>query len=76
MLVPKATNNGRTAEHWTRNMKLLLRTVEEEDFPVGEGIQKSFRSGAQTSITFGQNEPALQHFHKAIKRSLGLKTPS
>jgi len=74
MLVPKASSNARTAEHWNRNLKLLLRTVEEEDFPVGEGIQKSFRSGAQTSITFGQNEPALQHFHKAIKRTLEIKT--
>jgi hypothetical protein len=33
-------------------------------------MQKGFGSGAQDAITFGRNEPALQHFHKSIKAAL------
>ncbi len=73
MLVPNALTDENAREHWKRNLKLLLRTVEEEDFPVGEGIQKSFRSGAQAHITFGRNEPALQHFHRVIREKIDLK---
>jgi ring hydroxylating enzyme alpha subunit len=44
--------------------------VDKEDFPVSEGIQRGFYSGAQDEILFGRNEPALQHFHKSIKTAL------
>jgi hypothetical protein len=33
-------------------------------------MQKGFYSGAQDAITFGRNEPALQHFHKGVKAAL------
>jgi hypothetical protein len=47
-----------------------MATVDKEDFPVSEGIQRGFYSGAQDAILFGRNEPSLQHFHKAIKTAL------
>ena len=68
---PAETNSARG--HWDRNFDLLLRTVEDEDFPVGEDIQRSFTSGAQDHITFGRNEPGLAHFHRSVKQSLGLE---
>ena len=61
---PPVTEKARA--HWQRNLELVLHVVENEDFPVGEGIQKSFASGAQTHIVFGRNEPALGHFHAGI----------
>jgi hypothetical protein len=33
-------------------------------------MQRGFASGAQDAITFGRNEPALQHYHKSIKAAL------
>jgi phenylpropionate dioxygenase-like ring-hydroxylating dioxygenase large terminal subunit len=67
---PPATEKARL--HWDRNFKLLMDTVELEDFPLAEGIQRGFHSPAQEAIHFGRNEPALQHFHKSVKRALGM----
>jgi hypothetical protein len=50
----------------------VIRVVETEDFPVGEDIQRGFRSGAQEHITFGRNEPGLHHFHRSVREALGL----
>ncbi|MEM7468380.1 MAG: SRPBCC family protein [Pseudomonadota bacterium] len=52
--------------HWDKNMELVIKVTEEEDFPVGEDIQQGFYSGAQDHITFGENEPGLVHFHQAV----------
>lgn len=72
LLIPEPAETEAANEHWERNLALLLKTVEEEDFPVGEGIQHSFRSGAQPHITFGRNEPALHHFHRSIRNALDM----
>ncbi len=72
LLIPEPAVTESAIRHWERNLALLIKTVEEEDFPVGEGIQQSFRSGAQPHIVFGRNEPALQHFHRAIRAAVGL----
>jgi phenylpropionate dioxygenase-like ring-hydroxylating dioxygenase large terminal subunit len=65
---PAATDSARG--HWERNFDLLMATVEQEDFPLGERVQRGFHAGAQPHITFGRNEPALQHFHKSIAAEL------
>jgi nitrite reductase/ring-hydroxylating ferredoxin subunit len=70
---PALTDSAR--RHWDRNMDLLIAVVEREDFVVGAGIQRGFHSGAQEHILFGRNEPGLQHFHKSVKRALGLPDP-
>ena len=61
---PAITDSAR--RHWDNNMNLVVHVVENEDFPVGEGVQNGFHSGAQTHITFGQNEPGLAHFHRTV----------
>ena len=70
LYIPNPVDNIRAKEHWDRNFNLLMATVEMEDFPTCEGMQVGFRSGAQDAITFGRNEPALQHFHKSISAAL------
>jgi phenylpropionate dioxygenase-like ring-hydroxylating dioxygenase large terminal subunit len=70
LYIPEPVTNPKAKEHWDRNFNLLMATVEMEDFPTCEGMQKGFSSGAQDAITFGRNEPALQHFHKSIKAAL------
>jgi hypothetical protein len=70
LYTPETATTESARRHWDRNMELLLATVDKEDFPVSEGIQRGFYSGAQDVILFGRNEPSLQHFHKAIKAAL------
>lgn len=70
---PAATDSAR--RHWDRNFDLLMATVEMQDFPTCEGMQKGFYSGAQDAIVFGRNEPALQHYHKSIAAALAEAEP-
>jgi phenylpropionate dioxygenase-like ring-hydroxylating dioxygenase large terminal subunit len=71
LYTPDKAESDSARRHWDRNMKLLLDTVEKEDFPLSEGIQRGFYSGAQDAILFGRNEPCLQHFHRSVKAALG-----
>ena len=70
---PKAPETEKERQYWDRNMDLLMRTVNDEDFPVCLDIQKNFDSGAQEHVTFGRNEPALVHYHRTLRQSLGLE---
>ena len=69
-LIPEAAENESARRHWQRNMYLAIATVDQEDFPTGEGIQRGFASGAQAHLTYGRNEPALAHFENAVKIAL------
>jgi phenylpropionate dioxygenase-like ring-hydroxylating dioxygenase large terminal subunit len=70
LYTPEPASSEKAREHWAKNMDLLMRTVEDEDFPLGEDIQRGFHSGAQDHITFGRNEPCLAHYHRSIKEAL------
>jgi len=70
LYIPVPVDNPKSKEHWDRNFNLLMATVEMEDFPTCEGMQRGFKSGAQDAIVFGRNEPALQHYHKSIHAAL------
>ena len=48
-----------------------MDTVLNEDFAMARTIQAGFASGAQDFVTFGRNEPALQHFHGSLRAALG-----
>ena len=64
--IPEPATTEKAVEHWRRNLDLTVRTIEEEDFPTGEGIQAGLGSGANRQIVYGRNEPALQHFERTI----------
>jgi phenylpropionate dioxygenase-like ring-hydroxylating dioxygenase large terminal subunit len=70
LYTPRAATTERERDLWDTNMKLLLETVDGEDFEVSTKIQQGIASGAQTHLTFGRNEPALQHFHRVIQQAL------
>lgn len=55
---------------WARTMDLVLGVVEQ-DFQVGEGVQRSFESGAIREVVYGRYEQALDHFHRSIRETLG-----
>ncbi|MGY2235537.1 aromatic ring-hydroxylating oxygenase subunit alpha [Pseudomonas gingeri] len=65
---PALTEKARA--HWDRNMELLVRTVDEEDFPLAEQIQRGFAATTRQDIVFGRNEPALAYFHQQIQAAL------
>ena len=69
--IPEPAETGSAREHWDRNLELVLRTVEEEDFPTGEGIQCGLRANAQTELVYGRNEPALQHWQRTVAVAIG-----
>ena len=72
LYVPEAPATEKARQHWAANMQLAIDAVDLEDFRLGEGIQRGFRSGAQDHVTYGRNEPALIHFHRSLGRALGL----
>ena len=63
--------NADEKRHWDANLDLTLRFVLEEDFPTGESIQAGFLGGAQSHTVFGQNEPAIIHYHQSLQRMMG-----
>jgi hypothetical protein len=71
LLAPRPTSTPEEQRHWDRNWKVLMDTVLEEDFVVSQAIQRGFSVGAQEHVTFGRNEPALQHFHRSLVEVLG-----
>ena len=64
-------DSPRSERHWERNFELLVRVTDTEDFATAAGIQRGYHSGAQDVVTFGRNEPALQHYHRSLLELLG-----
>ncbi len=67
-------DSPRSDAHWVRNFDLLVEVTDTEDFAMAAGIQRNYHAGAQTHITFGRNEPALQHYHRSLMSLLGEPT--
>ena len=65
---PPATDKARG--YWQKNYDLAIRTVKEEDFALGEKMQRGFMSGMQEEVIYGRNEPALIHFHQRLRAAL------
>ncbi len=55
---------------WKKAMDLLVGVVEQ-DFAIGEQIQRNFESGVLPEVLYGRYEPALEHFHRSIRTALG-----
>jgi hypothetical protein len=55
---------------WKKVMDLLVGVVEQ-DFAIGEQIQRNFESGVLREVVYGRYEPALEHFHRSIRSALG-----
>lgn len=62
-------------EYFEKNWDVVKSTVLGEDFLVGAAIQLGFSSGAQTHVTFGRNEPGVQHFHQSLTNALQPTSP-
>jgi nitrite reductase/ring-hydroxylating ferredoxin subunit len=73
MTIYKPAETDRPDAYWEKNRDIAIRTVMEEDFPLGERMQIGFESGAVEEVVYGRNEPLLVHFHGAIRCALGLE---
>jgi len=69
LLTPDRPLPGAVDARWKKVMDQLI-TVTEEDFVIGEGIQRGFESRAQDSVTYGRYEQALAHFHASLREAL------
>lgn len=66
---PPAKDADKAARYWRANYD-VVRTVFDEDFKIGEGIQKGFAAGANDDVIFGKYEVGLHYGQKAIDAAL------
>jgi phenylpropionate dioxygenase-like ring-hydroxylating dioxygenase large terminal subunit len=67
---PEPVETDKANGYWKKNYDLAIRTVLDEDFALGEKMQRGFMSGLQAEVVYGRNEPALIHFHERLKAAL------
>jgi phenylpropionate dioxygenase-like ring-hydroxylating dioxygenase large terminal subunit len=72
MTIYRPEASTRPDAYWEKNRDIAIRTVMEEDFPLGERMQIGFESGATEEVIYGRNEPSLVHFHRSIRNALGV----
>jgi phenylpropionate dioxygenase-like ring-hydroxylating dioxygenase large terminal subunit len=72
MTIYRPAVTTRPDSYWEKNREIAIRTVMEEDFPLGERMQIGFESGATQDVIYGRNEPSLVHFHTSIRNALGV----
>ena len=72
LLIPELPKTQSAKEHWDTNLKLLCSAIFE-DFAIGESIQRSISSGANTHTTYGRIEPGLDVYHRHINEAIGKK---
>ncbi|MBI3370459.1 MAG: Rieske 2Fe-2S domain-containing protein [Betaproteobacteria bacterium] len=69
---PEPATTDKARAYWKKNYDLAIRTVLNEDFALGERMQRGFMSAVQTEVVYGRNEPALIHFHQRLHAALGV----
>ena len=76
MLIPEAPQTDKAQAYWQANYD-VVRTVFDEDFEIGEGIQQGFATGVNQNFVFGRYEAGLHLGQKAINDALDgkLKAP-
>jgi phenylpropionate dioxygenase-like ring-hydroxylating dioxygenase large terminal subunit len=70
LLIPEEPQTDAARQHWETNLELLCAAVTE-DFAIGERIQRTLTSGANTHTTYGRIEPGLDVYHRHINEAIG-----
>ena len=52
--------------------EVFVSTISQQDYVMGESIQKAVENGLLDHVIFGRNEPALHHFHNTFRASLDM----
>ena len=66
MVVPEPPVTDKARAYWQANNDILMNAVDE-DFAMGESIQRGLGSGANREVVFGSFEHALEHFHRQVR---------
>ncbi len=69
MLIPEAPKTEKAERYWNKNYD-LIRIVFDEDFVIGEGIQKGLNTNANQEFLFGMYECGLHFGQTAIDDAL------
>ena len=69
MLIAEEPKTEKALKYFTKNYE-LIRIVFDEDFVIGEGIQKGLASGANNEFLFGKYECGLQFGQASIDAAL------
>lgn len=69
MLVPEPPATEKARAYWDANAAILYGATEE-DFAMGESIQRGLSSGANRDLVHGAFEHALTFFHAEISRRI------
>lgn len=69
MLLAEPPATEKAERHWKTNFD-VIRTVFEEDFTIGEGIQRGLATSANDHFTFGKFECGLHFGSKSIDAAL------
>ncbi len=69
MLVPDASQTNKGERYWQANHD-VVRVVFDEDFTIGEGIQKGLSSGANDHFVFGTFECGLHFGQTSINAAI------
>lgn len=67
--VPEPPLTAKARAYWDANNAILYGATDE-DFTLGESIQRGLASGANDDVLFGSYEHALTHFHDEIAKRL------
>ena len=70
MYTPEPVTNDKARNYWRKNYDLAIKTVLNEDYALGERMQRGFMSGLQPEVIYGRNEPALINFHQRLNAAL------
>jgi hypothetical protein len=76
LYTPEAPATEGARRHFQANWDLLLRTVEEEDFHIGEQMQRGFHAAGHAGVVYGRNEPGVAHFERMIAAAVGINAAS
>lgn len=72
VFVPETPKDDNARAHWEINHAMILGAIDE-DFVIGEGMQRGYRSGAQEHLTYGRYEQAIAYFHESVNRTLAAR---
>jgi phenylpropionate dioxygenase-like ring-hydroxylating dioxygenase large terminal subunit len=70
--IPEPPKSDKAIQYWEKNQHMLLGAIDE-DFVIGEGMQRGYRSGAQDHLTYGRYEHAIGYFHESVNRVLNAR---
>jgi phenylpropionate dioxygenase-like ring-hydroxylating dioxygenase large terminal subunit len=76
LYTPEPAAGDGAQRHFQANFDLLVRVSENEDFRLGEEIQRNFHAAGHDTIVYGRNEPGVAHYHRMINAAVGPSSPA